>query len=476
MSHILYLLPFLLACSLLTNNHSASGVILYTYTTNQCRSLLPQCVCDTGLEIECKHFNSTLELQLNRRKPHKQELVSLSLTASDRRQAILDSDLDVSSLNMDMDKFELKLNNFNGIELNENPFHAETVKNLKRFSYFHMNNSTLQFFYRKRHFDYICDLVLMDSSLTPVFASFSYLFLGNSKANIYPERVCQAVFKNARINWLHLSNLTPDNRLCFHSLDANKTDLDTHLNAKITYFQVQASQIDCLDSSLLDKHVFKYMERFSIEFSNVTRIDQEAFATFKYLKRIHLWLFNFEELIQGKTNTIKMLVFYRIFNLILFFVVIKGDNSWMKSLNRHVTKSGLEEGGSGQQMIIEFNDEANTYTYPEKDFCNFVHFPHENNVYPLINTKQNLTCTCTLLWLIQKHNDSEKVLETKAIKDCWRSRDLRERIAGCNFKERVGECVEKNQRWLHGSNGNSGHSLKMFNWSFCLLFCLFLIV
>jgi len=262
--------------------------------------MLPQCVCDTAVEIECRQFNNTRELQLNRRDPHKQDLISLSLTASERYQAILDNDLDLSSLNLDMDKFELKINNFNGIELNENPFHAETVKNLKRFSYFHMNNSTMQFFYRKRHFDYICDLVLMDSTLTPVFASFSYIFLGNSKANVYPEQVCQAVFKNARINWLHLSNLTPTNRLCFNPLETNRTDFDAYLNAKISYFQVQASQIDCLDSSLLDPHVFKYMERFSIEFSNITKIDQNAFTSFRFLKRIHLWLFNFEEFIRGK--------------------------------------------------------------------------------------------------------------------------------------------------------------------------------
>lgn len=198
-----------------------------------------------------------------------------------------------------MEKFELKLNNFNGIELNENPFHEQTLMNLKRFSYFHLNNSTMQFFYRKKHFDYICDLVLTDTSLNPVFSSFSYLFLGNSKANFYPEQICPAVFKNSRINWLHLANITPSNRLRFQPIES---EIGKQLNSKVAYFQIQASTIECLDYSLLDPYVFKYVERFSIEFSNLSAIQTGLFRSFRQLKRIHLWLYNFPDFIKGKFN------------------------------------------------------------------------------------------------------------------------------------------------------------------------------
>ncbi len=137
----------------------------------------------------------------------------------------------------------------------------------------------------------------------------------------------------------------------------------------------------------------------------------------------------------------------------------------MKNLNIYVVNLSDSEYVTAQQMIIEFNDESNTYTYPEEDFCNFVHFPHENRVFPLINTKQDLSCTCTLLWLIQRHNESEKVLETRAIQNCWRSGDLRQRIMKCNFDQKVSECLRKSQRRYYSSSGNNSNSLGFLNLS-----------
>lgn len=105
----------------------------------------------------------------------------ISLQPSNRKNAILnEKDINLRNLNFDIGKFELKLNNFDGIELSENPFHSHTITNLKRFSYFHLNNSTIQFFYRQKRFDYICDLVIMDVNLNPIFSSFKYLFLGKT--------------------------------------------------------------------------------------------------------------------------------------------------------------------------------------------------------------------------------------------------------------------------------------------------------
>ena len=103
----------------------------------------------------------------------------ISLQPSLRKNTVLNGkDINLDHLNFDIGKFELKLNNFDGIELSENPFHSHTIANLKRFSYFHLNNSTIQFFYRQKRFDYICDLVTMDANLNPIFSSFKFLFLG----------------------------------------------------------------------------------------------------------------------------------------------------------------------------------------------------------------------------------------------------------------------------------------------------------
>ena len=115
----------------------------------------------------------------------------------------------------------------------------------------------------------------------------------------------------------------------------------------------------------------------------------------------------------------------------------------MLHLNSHVTTNNnrsefaTTKNFPNQQMIIEFNDESNTYAYPEEDFCNFMHFPHENYVFPLINTKRNLTCTCTLLWLIQNLNESEKILETKATRPCLRDTNFGAQLLNCDFKQKL---------------------------------------
>lgn len=93
-----------------------------------------------------------------------------------------------------------------------------------------------------------------------------------------------------------------------------------------------------------------------------------------------------------------------------------------------------------QQMIVEFNDESNSYTYPDSDFCLFKDFPHGNKVFPLINAKLSLNCTCTLLYLIQHIGNSEKNLETAATRWCLRQESFNSKLIGCGFKERINAC------------------------------------
>ena len=43
------------------------------------------------------------------------------------------------------------------------------------------------------------------------------------------------------------------------------------------------------------------------------------------------------------------------------------------------------------------------YEYPDEDFCLFRHFPHDNLVLPIIVPGKKISCSCTLLWLIQDY-------------------------------------------------------------------------
>ena len=142
-----------------------------------------------------------------------------------------------------------------------------------------------------------------------------------------------------------------------------------------------------------------------------------------------------------------------------------GDNSWMKHLNSGVENSShphhiaLEHNKpwtpQNRQLIIEFNDESGEYTYPNEDFCHFRHFPHARHVFPLINTRAKLNCTCTLLWLIQHLNGSEKALDTVAVRPCLRHGSFRQNLAACRFEQRIRECARSSQRIFYGVNSSS---------------------
>ena len=51
--------------------------------------------------------------------------------------------------------------------------------------------------------------------------------------------------------------------------------------------------------------------------------------------------------------------------------------------------------------LVYLTDLNETYLYTEEDFCLFKDFPHSKLVVPKINTKPNLECTCTLLYLLK---------------------------------------------------------------------------
>jgi hypothetical protein len=307
-----------LICLIIFVNISQSLVQLHYASKNHCSYASNTCFCESNEKIECQNFAKLSNINLSKSRMNDFKLSSIMLhpvTNSSNRTVVLNNELNIDTIEFDMSKFELKLTNFNGIELNENPFHKSTVKNTKRFSYFHYNNSTVQFFYRKKSFDYICDLVLMDMNLTPVFSSFKYLFFGHSKENLYTAPLCPAVFKNARIDWFHVSNLNPYNHMQFIQLNMDSADIDLYLNVRVRYLQIQLSQLECLNSRIVEPHVFKYLERLSIEFSYLKEIERDLFKSFKHLKRLHLWLFNFEEFINGEF----ILVYFKIKNYYYYY-------------------------------------------------------------------------------------------------------------------------------------------------------------
>lgn len=376
--------------------------------------------------IECSNFKSFSELNFTHfKKINKRIITNLKLNANNAR---LNSQLNINGLNLNISSFELKIDGINGIEISENPF--LNYNKSHQFMYFHLSNSNFQFFYRNNKFDWICDLVISsDKSVNSIFSSFRNVFLGYFSQIYFINPICPVIFKNVKIDWLYISSIRPDNKLQFIQLN-NTSSFD--LNSRIKYLQIQSSNIDILDCKLLDVNVFKYLEKLSIEFSNLSSIEINLFKRFKYLKRINFWLYNLNEFLRSNLD-------------------------WLLDLNQS------NNNNNRQQLIIELNDESNSYMYPDEDFCLFKHFPHTNLVFPLINTKLALNCTCTIMYLLSNWKLSEKNIFTKSLSDCLI--DFEEKLKDCDLDNKVKSCFRKELTIMNLVNSTAKTVLinKLFN-------------
>ena len=368
--------------------------------------------CLYGSEIkklECSHFDAMEKLNNYFQKNFQFSQIS-SLHINPSKPIKFDSSLNLNGFKFQSDKFEFILSNINGIEITFNPFSNQKSK----LNYLYLLNSSFNLYYRNNTFDWLCDLTLLDNQLNPIFSSFKYISLGFIKPVKFKNAVCPTIFKNSQIEWLQVSNITPKNKLEFIQL--NMTNSQSSLNSKIKNLRIQLSNIDILDKSLLDINVFKYLERLSIELSNLTRIEGHLFKSFYYLKQINIKIFNFKEFING-------------------------DSSWMKYINFN-SSNFTGEYEPNKSFLIELNDESHDYTFPDSDFCNFCQLRIENNIFTLINTKLDLNCSCTILFLIQNwRNSINKNLLTYSVRKCFKYEDFDKKIEQCYFNSKIERCL-----------------------------------
>ena len=100
---------------------------------------------------------------------------------------------------------------------------------------------------------------------------------------------------------------------------------------------------------------------------------------------------------------------------------------------------------------------GNSYDYPQKDFCLFKDFPHNKLVMPIIKTKQNLECSCTLMWLLKYKSIYEvngvNPMETDSTLNCLASPNFDQLIKDCDFNAKLAEC--------NGSSEDKGDGFKI---------------
>ena len=113
------------------------------------------------------------------------------------------------------------------------------------------------------------------------------------------------------------------------------------------------------------------------------------------------------------------------------------DLTWMTCLNSNETR---------KQLYIEFNDESASYAYADDDFCLFKNFPHMNLVFPIINTRRLLNCTCTLIWLLKEWQNAENSIQhTDSVQNCFVN--FEKRFKNCKFKTRLNLCFEQTENF-----------------------------
>jgi hypothetical protein len=440
------------------------------HQVNFCPSYSPQfCSCKSETKLDCANFTSAGQLAFN--PGYSFNFVRLRPKAS----VSFNGQINLSGLRVRQpDRFRLHLNNIESFEITTNPFAnvsalSPTVIPLSNnglsnkssaaasgdtlFNTLIIDNSTFLFLFRGKTFDWYCDLLFNDDTkLRPLFSVFRNIYLGYVSRNAFAEHaLCPIVFKNANIDSLNLFNLTLANRLTFIAVNASSCGEEQSLSAKlksnVRSLHIQSSEVK-LDSSLLDRAVFQSLQKLSLEFCNLSAIDEpDLFKPFVQLKEVRFWLFNFEAFIKSAG----------------------GENRWMRSLNwnwnvtaavpMHTappdTANPFSSSGSGTsafdlhqvsaetQMYVEFSDEGGVYRYPDEDFCLFKHFPHESHVFPIIKSSQGLNCTCTMLYLVHNWRHSlTRTVKTNAVSSCFRqgASHTNRLIMDCDFKRRLRKC------------------------------------
>ena len=356
-------------------------------------------------QLKCENFQSFSDLDFS--------IVNATIDSMSFKPAIpilFDGSLNLAGLNFSLD-YIIHLENIKGFSFYSNP--DELIR-----GNFYLKNSMFDFYKDNEKIDFqLCDYINRNEFYISLFDVFDLISL--EEGVTFPDEVCPCEFKNAKIGIFQVNGLNKKNKLSFMNIPIN--DTATSLNCAVKGLQIFNSEID-LDTSLVYPEVFRRLNSLLIQLSNVTSVEENFFTHFRDLKIVELSIMNFQELFAK-------------------------DLKWIRNLNYGV-KVNLSDpedvnNNKDKQLILELKDLNKKYDYPEKDFCNFQDYPHERLVFPLIETKDNLECTCTLMWLIKNKNLFSQIIEflnTSSVSNCLQNPKFDSIISECEFNKKIEAC------------------------------------
>ena len=204
----------------------------------------------------------------------------------------------------------------------------------------------------------------------------------------YPQFMCPLVFKSfflSEISFGGISNsFLSKNRLNFIEIEKDnalffKRVLNCQFELKYEVFSTR----------IMNKYLFKNVNSLVLS-GIVNGIEVDMFKHFKFISQVIFFLDNLRAFFHQQC-----------------------DNKWMIHLNANVNvnltnlKDYTSKIASGQALFLRFDPNTRLssfnqpYKYPNKDFCLFMHFPHQNLVIPHLVFKETFDCSCTIKYLVQ---------------------------------------------------------------------------
>ena len=379
---------------------------------NYCPEYGLKCECLNTFSLNCENFFLLDELNF----PTSTRLTLANIFIRPRQSIIFNytSLFNLfNNLSLRPTNTVISLSNFRGFDIFKNPFtNLRTDQTIQLFLQF--NDTILDFYTNNKLIDEKdCDDPNFNSALSLMFSPFDVIIFYDTVR--YPQNLCPKVFANSFLSEIYFYNFNNINKFIFYS-----TDLSQNLNQlRVEKLFFVNSQIIFLDSGILNRNLFQNI--LSLNFYGVflTRIEENLLASFKNLRTITLDLHNFKDLI---------------YNL-----------NWFRELNSDFSNVNPVDADMFKSFQVEIllGDRTMNYEFSNEDLCLFKDFPHSKLVYPSLSTKVNLTCSCTVMWLIQyyKYYQFRDRLETRSIANCINDTLVFEQtIRDCNLIERINTC------------------------------------
>ena len=341
---------------------------------------------------------------------YNKSIVYTSISWFPSSNSTLNSTLDLIDLQI-ADNFVLNLKNLKGFDL-INPFALKLIKD----GSLHLKDSDFEFYNSSDKLNRTtCQDIIDNEIFVSAFDIFNHVVSLESD-NRYSKETCPIHFKNLEIETFQLAGLSETNILSF--IELNKIQL----NSTIRNLEIHDSNNFILDKNLFTKQLFEKTNKLKVDSSNLMGIQGDLFSEFYNLRSLELKLNNFGEFIKNML--------------------------WLNSLNVDLefNSSNQVDSKGENETFITLTDLTSLYEYPNEEICLFKDFPHNRFVFPIINTKSNLNCTFTLMWLLQNKDrtyEGSQKMETDSTRNCLTSPDFNKLVEESKEHFEKRNCLNK---------------------------------